>query len=127
MGRAQPVSESELEIMQVLWKHDGRMMLSPMMETLETQGKKWKTNTVLTFLSRLSEKGMIRTEKEGRLNHYVALCTEEDYLDGLTLSFVNDVYGGDAKGLVAALLKQDSLSSQDMEELRTFWEEGGQA
>lgn len=123
MDRAQSVSESELKIMRVLWAHGGVATLAPLMEELAAQGNQWKTNTVLTFLSRLGEKGMVKVEKLGRLNQYTALLSEEDYMASLTRDFVSDVYGGDAKGLIASLLQNERLSKKDMEELRRFWEE----
>lgn len=124
MASAQPISESELEIMQVLWESQGRVFLAPLMEALADKGKTWKANTVLTFLTRLEGKGLIRIEKEGRLNGYTALYTQEEYLQSQAQTFVAKVYGGDAKGLVAALLRQDCLTREDIEELRAFWEEG---
>lgn len=123
MDRAHPVSESELEIMRVLWAQEGPMMFAPLMDALAAQGKSWKANTVLTFLTRLSEKGMICITKNGRLNLYTPLLGEAEYMGSLAQSFVNDVYGGDAKGLVAALMRQDRLSRKDIEELRAYWEE----
>lgn len=122
MEPIQNMSESELEIMQIIWKQNGRIFLSPLMEELERGGKSWKPNTVLTFLTRLAEKGLLRVEKQGRLNEYIAQVGESQYLEGLTRSFLGRVYGGDARGLVASLLKQDYLTSKDMDELKAFWE-----
>lgn len=39
--------------------------------------------TILSFLSRLEEKGFVRIEKEGRNNCYAPLVEEKDYLDSL--------------------------------------------
>lgn len=124
MGDIQGISDSELEIMKVIWEKGGRILFSPLMLLLEKDGRTWKPNTVLTFLSRLAEKGLIGVEKQGRLNEYIALCTEEEYMEALTRSFLGKVYGGDAKGLVASLLKQDCLSKNDIDELTEFWNGG---
>jgi len=94
------------------------------MEKLEGMGKQWKTNTVLTFLARLVEKGMLDIEKRGRINEYKALCTESDYTESLTQSFLGKVFNGDAKSLVASLLRQDCLSAEDIAELQEFWKNG---
>ena len=115
------ISDTELEIMRVIWSEGGQLMLAPLMENLEGMGKKWKTNTVLTFLARLVEKGMLAVEKQGRLNVYKALCTENDYTESLTQSFLGKVFNGDAKSLVVSLLKQDCLSAEDIAELQEFW------
>lgn len=123
MDRAHPVSESELEILRILWKEAEPVQLGPLLAKLSKQGKQWKPNTVLTFLSRLCDKGMVRIQKQGRLNTYQALFSEEEYLASLAGSFVDSVYGGDAKGLVATLLKQSHLSRADLVELTAYWEE----
>ena len=42
-------------------------------------GNTWQKNTVITLLSRLADKGMLKTSKAGRRNEYIALVTEADY------------------------------------------------
>lgn len=124
MDERQPISEAEMEILQMIWQNDGPVLLAPLMEALEARGKSWKPNTVLTFLARLVEKGMLTVEKQGRLNAYHAQVSESEYMESMTRSFVGKVYGGDAKGLVASLLRQDCLSAADMAELQAFWNGG---
>ena len=121
------LSDSELELMRVVWSRGGRARFAQVMEALVGQGKDWKANTVLTFLSRLVEKEMLAVEKNGRLNVYVALLREEDYADQQTRSFLDRVYGGNAGRLVSSLLKQDCLTAEDLDELKAFWEKGGKA
>ena len=121
------LSDSELDLMRVVWSRGGRARFAQVMEALAGQGKDWKANTVLTFLSRLVEKEMLAVEKNGRLNVYVALLREEDYADQQTRSFLDRVYGGNAGRLVSSLLKQDCLTAEDLDELKAFWEKGGKA
>lgn len=124
MKNSQTATESELDILRIIWQSGGRTRLAPLLETLAEKGRNWKPNTVLTFLSRLCDKGMLAVEKQGRINEYVALLSEKEYTESLTRSFLGEVYGGDAKGLVAALLRQDQLTKKDMEELQDFWNRG---
>ena len=126
MEKRQPISDSELELMRIVWARGGRARFAEVMEALAAQEKEWKANTVLTFLSRLVEKEMLAVEKRGRRNIYVALLREEDYADSQTRSFLDRIYGGNAGRLVSSLLKQDCLTADDLEELRAFWEKGGQ-
>ena len=126
MEKRQPISDSELELMRILWARGGRARFAEVMEALSAREKEWKANTVLTFLSRLVEKEMLAVEKHGRLNVYVALLREEDYADSQTRTFLDRVYGGNAGRLVSSLLKQDCLTADDLEELKAFWEKGGQ-
>jgi len=119
------ISDSEMEIMKILWDEGGSVYLSDLMEKLEAAGKQWKANTVLTFLTRLADKAVVKIDKRGRLNMYVALVTESEYLDSLNRSFLGKFYGGNAKNLVAALLRQEALSAEDVAELQAFWNKDG--
>lgn len=115
------ISDAELLIMQVIWAEGGNIFLADLMKRLGEMGKSWKANTVLTFLSRLVEKDMLAIEKHGRLNRYVALHTESQHTEYLTQSFLGKFFNGDAKSLVASLLRQECLTPNDVAELQEFW------
>ena len=125
MEKFQQISDSEMEIMRVIWDNNGSAMFAQIMNALNEKDREWKANTVLTFLARLTDKGIISSIKHGRNNEYIALITAQDHLAEQTKTFVHKVYGGNAKHLVSSLLKQDYITSRDMEELKKFWEEGG--
>lgn len=124
MGLYLQLSDAQMEIMQIIWSRGGTMMFSELSQALSEKEKEWKTNTILTFLSRLTERGILTVRKKGRLNEYAALVTEAEYLEAQARNFVDTVYGGDAKDLVAALLKQKCLSQEDYEALKGYWEQG---
>ena len=75
----QQISDSELELMRIVWARGGTALYAHIMEDLEKAGRTWQKNTVITLLSRLVEKGLLRTSKLGRRNQYTALATEADY------------------------------------------------
>lgn len=124
---AQQISESELILMKIIWKNGGVALYSRIMEELEndhSEGKRdipWKTNTVLTLLSRLAEKRFLKIRKIGRRNEYVAAVTEAEYQAAQTHSFLDRVYGGNVRNLVSTLLRQDILSAQELKEIEEFW------
>lgn len=120
------VSDSELELMKIVWSQGGTARYAQIMEELSRTGRTWQKNTVITLLSRLVEKGMLRTSKIGRRNEYSALVSEEDYQTAQTQNLLNKLYEGSAKGLVSTLIQRDLLSAEDYEELRRFWENGGE-
>ncbi len=124
MKEIQQISESELELMKIIWKNDGAALYADIMEELEQQGFKWKKNTVLTFLSRLVDKKMISTNKIGRRNEYTALVTENEYQSEQTKKFVEKVYNGSVKGLVNMLLESNLVPENETEELRKYWKGG---
>ena len=78
---------------------------------------------MLTFLSRLTAKGLIRVEKQGRgrPSRYVAALTEEAYKRSVTQSFLGRVHGGSVGSLLTALRGEEDLSGQVLEELRAWF------
>ena len=50
----QQVSDSELELMKIIWSEGGRALYAVIMERLEKTGNHWQKNTVITLLSRIS-------------------------------------------------------------------------
>lgn len=117
------VSDSELQLMHIVWDLGGRARFAQVMDVLEQNDSPWNKNTVLTFLARLVDKGLLSTEKFGRRNEYIAQVSQQDYQASQTQTLVEKVYRGSVKGLVASLLQSDFLSQQDLEELRQFWQE----
>ena len=119
------ISRSESEIMSIIWQSGGKITVGPLLEKLAVIGRSWKSNTVVTFLARLAEKGLLTVEKSGRFNTYIAVFTEADFRERQTRSFLEKMYDGNAKELVASLLRQECLSPADIEELTVFWKKGG--
>ena len=72
----QRISESELVLMNIIWKNGGSALYSFIMEELEKDKNEWKNNTVLTLLSRLVEKKFLKVKKIGRRNEYIATLKE---------------------------------------------------
>lgn len=118
----QQVSNSELELMKIVWANGGTALYVHIMEELSKTGRVWQKNTIITLLSRLVEKGLLKTNKIGRRNEYIALVSEEDYQAEQTQVLLNKYFDGSAKGLVSALIHREMLTAEDYEELKQFWE-----
>ena len=119
----QQVYNSELELMKIVWANGGRALYAHIMEELSKVGFTWQKNTVITLLSRLVEKGLLKTNKIGRRNEYTAVISEQDYRAAQTQMLLNKFYEGSARGLVSTLIEREMLSAEDYEELNRFWEE----
>lgn len=120
----QQVSDSELELMKIIWSQGNKALYADIMGKLAESGRKWQKNTVTTLLSRLVEKGFLKTNKIGRRNEYTALVAEEDYQADQMISFLDKLYEGNAKGLVSTLIQREMLTPEDYDELKKFWENG---
>ena len=75
----QQVSDFELELMKTIWGNGGTALYAEIAEALEKKGTPATKNTIISLLSRLIEKGFLKTNKIGRRNRYTALVSEADY------------------------------------------------
>lgn len=117
----QQISNSELELMKIIWARGGNALYADIMEELVKTGRIWQKNTIITLLSRLADKGFLKVGKIGHRNEYIAVISEGDYQTTQTQMLLNKLYEGSAKGLVSALIQREMLSAEDYEELRQFW------
>lgn len=115
------ITESEWQIMKVLWQH-GAMTSKEMMQHIP-KSLAWKENTVKTLLSRLAQKAIINYEKEGRFYKYFAVYSEAECIQEESKKFLNRVFDGMTKKMMASFLKQDDLSKDDLEELKAMLDE----
>ena len=118
------VSDSELELMKIVWASGGTALYAHIMDELSRAGRTWQKNTVITLLSRLVEKGLLKTNKIGRRNEYMAIVSEGDYQAAQAQTLLDKFYEGEAKGLVATLIQREMLTAADYDELKRFWENG---
>ncbi|HBA96524.1 MAG TPA: transcriptional regulator [Lachnospiraceae bacterium] len=119
------VSDSELEILKIIWANGGTALYAHIMEELLKSGHTWQKNTVITLLSRLVEKKILKTHKIGRKNKYTAIVSEEDYQTAQAQTLIDKLYDGNAKGLISTLVQRDIFSAKDYEDLKQFWEKEG--
>ena len=109
------ISKTEYEIMQLIWQNEG--WVSGQEVCRLTQGRGWKAPTVLSFLSRLCEKGMLETKKEGKLRFYRPLLSRQEYARCETQELIDSLYGG-RPGLLIASLAQSGLDGADRAQLK---------
>ncbi len=122
MDKSKRLPDAELEVMQAVWS------LEPPVTAAQVQHKvpsDWKATSVLTFLSRLCDKGFLSCEKEGRQNLYTPRVTQEEYLQRESRSFVERLCGGSVKNLMASLSDAGALTENDLDELRAFLDAQG--
>lgn len=109
------ITDAELEIMKVLWSEGTSLISSDIRSKLN---KNWERTTVLTLLSRLSDKGAISIEKGNRSYRYKSLISKEEYGLNKTRSILDNLYNGSIKGMMAALCDSQGLTEQEIRELQ---------
>ncbi len=122
---AQQLSDTELEIMKIVWGAPSEVTLfSYIMDALAAKGRPCQKNTLIVLLSRLMNKGFLCAKKIGRRNEYTALVSESAYQTAQTKDFLDKLYEGSAKGLVAGLIAGDLLTDEEYAELKKLLEKG---
>lgn len=116
---APKISDSELEVMRVLWRAGDALPVTEIRETLQ-KSRGWEATTVKTLISRLVTKGVLRQEKRG-VFYYSPLISEAEYNDWATHDLISRVYHGSARDLVASLVRSDGLTQDDIDELRDLF------
>ena len=116
------LSSAEQQIMRQIWAAGEPLTCEELRRRLAGE-REWKTTTVLTFLSRLTEKGMLTVTKRGRANLYAAKISEAAYEGEASARFLEEMYGGSVRRMVAALCESGRIEPDELEELRGFLEE----
>lgn len=78
--------DSELEIMMIIWESNEPVTSAYVSKKLKDK-KEWKITSVLTFLARLVEKGFVASTREGKINIYSAVISEQEYLESESKTF----------------------------------------
>lgn len=115
--------DAELEVMNAVWDCESPVARTDIEDVL-CGGRPMAATTILTLLTRLTEKGFLRAEKRGRANVYTPLVAKHDYLAAQSRRFVDKLCGGSMSAFAAALC-DSGLSRADIEELRDLLEKGG--
>lgn len=116
------ISEAELEIMKVLWEKSPQTA-NEVIEKLELT-MDWKPKTIRTLINRLVQKEAVSYHQEnGRMYEYFPLVSQDDYLQVETKSLLKRFYGAAFKPLLVNFLKEEKLSSEDINELKRILEQ----
>ena len=113
------ITDSELEVLKVLWASDSELPLSKIRSSLQAT-MAWEAATIKTLLARLVSKSAVLQEKR-EVFYYSPLVTEEAYNAWATERLINRLYKGKASNLVAALLHTDGISKDDIDVLRRMF------
>ncbi len=106
------ISESEWEIMRLLWEK------SPLTANQVHEKAGIHLQTAKTFLSRLAKKGAIAFKKSGRSFQYSPLFTELECQKHASRSFLARVFGGSLQPMISHLVEENALSEEEIEKLR---------
>jgi len=122
MKNPEKISEAEWKVMHTLWKNGKLSSNDVIAEVVPETG--WSPNTVRTLLTRLTDKGVLRADKErGKekdypLCFYTPLYTREECEAVHVQTFLEKVFEGDPARLLAHFVRETSLTPEQIAELR---------
>lgn len=119
---AEKIQDSELEVMRILWRHNGPVPLIDIRRELSKRCD-WEDSTIKTLLRRLCAKNIVRLESRGMYN---AIVKESEYNQWSTRNYIRKMFEGNAKKLVASLLHDGQLDEDDIAELSAMFNRGAE-
>lgn len=107
------LSNFELEVMRLIWRD--KEVIVPDLHRELAQERDISYSTVKTIVDRLEEKGAItRLRTYGRTILYGPAIAEKTLAKPLVNDLLRRLFGGEARPLISHLLKDESLSLDDL-------------
>ena len=116
-------TDAEWLIMKVIWQ-ESPLTASSITKELK-QETDWNPKTVQTLIGRLVKKGALCIKKDATLNEYYHLVSKQDCLLAETKTFLQKVYGGSLKTLIANFVNDETLTPKEIKELKSLLYETG--
>lgn len=122
MTKETRVTESELEILKILWKLE-KATTNEIVSELDNNTS-WSPRTIQTLISRLSKKEVLGIEKLNKKTYiYYPLITEVEYKNFANNSLLNKLYNGSFNLMMSTFIKNTQLSESDIGDLKKLLDE----
>lgn len=106
--------DSEAKVMEIIWAKAPISAKEISLIAADTIG--WNKNTTYTIIKKLAAKGFIKRDDPGFICTY--LISQNEVQKKETETFVKKVFGGSRRALFSALLENEPLSDDELDELR---------
>jgi predicted transcriptional regulator len=121
-GRAaKPLTEVELELMNILWRLDGGTVNDVLAELPRRRPLAY--TSVSTILRILEQKQVLGSDKVGRGHRYRPLIAKQDYESFALAQVMGKVFDGQPVALVRRLVDGGQLSREELAELQELLDE----
>ncbi|MBE7064438.1 MAG: BlaI/MecI/CopY family transcriptional regulator [Ruminococcaceae bacterium] len=112
--------DSEAKIMEIIWKKSPISAKEISLIAADTIG--WNKNTTYTVIKKLEAKGFIKREDPGFICTPLVSQTQMQKVEATSL--VKKVFGGSRRALFSALIEDEPLSGEEINELRRLIDKG---
>lgn len=110
------LSDLQTAVVRVLWER-GETSTADIAQVL-AEARGLAHTTVATLLSRLEKRGVVSSRRDGRQLFYKARVTETVVRRSMVSDLIATVFGGDARALLAHLVREDEIAPSDLEQAR---------
>jgi len=114
--KTRTLTELELEIMQVVWKH-GEATVEEIRRALDAENKPLALPSVRTMLSILQSKGYVTRREDGRRHVYRPRVSQDRARKSILKDVVERAFEGSVLDLVAALIDTRMVSKGELDEV----------
>ncbi|MBO0440016.1 CopY/TcrY family copper transport repressor [Enterococcus sp. DIV0212c] len=119
--KALNITDAEWEVMRVAWATNETT--SKEVTAILNEKTEWKSTTVKTLLSRLVEKGMLGTQRNGNKFTYFPLVEERKSIDVLSEEMLSKICSKKVGKVLESMINDSTLSFDDIDELSALLEE----
>ena len=112
------LSDGEWKIMNCLWDHSPLTITELVNALKEETG--WNKHTVIPTLTRLEAKTAVHYVRGVRAKLYYPSIDRADVVIEETKSFLAKVHGGRIGSMLSAMVDQEALSKEDIDELNSI-------
>lgn len=114
--KSSTLTAHELELMKIVWRHDGPVTVRDVYEALRARRPVAYT-TVMTSLKTLEQKGHLKGTQQDRANVYRPAKPKQQVMREMVREFVDRVFNGAGQPLVVHMLEDDRLSESELREI----------
>ena len=111
------ISESEREVMKVLWECEPATVRE-IRERLAANGRQWAHTTINTLLTRLEQKNCVACDRSGFSHVFAAAVSRDELMQQRLASLADDFCDGTRVPLMLALVDGQKFSDEEIEQFR---------
>lgn len=113
-------TNSELEILQIIWKHGSCSVRQVNEELSAEKGSEIGYTTTLKLMQIMHEKGLLSRETSSRTHTYKALVSQKKTNQNILDNLIDTVFNGSAAELVMQALNNNNSSKEEIKMIKEY-------
>jgi len=123
MDSSKKLPEAEFDVMVAMWNSKTLPINTAYLMENVGKAKGWKAPTLISFRTRLEDRGFIHSEKRGKERYYYVDAVKTDYVRNVTVEFLDRYHGGSFVNMLDLLYGNNSFSGDELDKLLKWLQE----